>query len=99
MQRKVIDLKTIEGRNKFYQSKEWRALRAYKLTLNPFCEVCAELVPAVDVHHKIDIKVEPTRCMDINNLQSLCKSCHSTITSTVKRTYEIVNKKWNFDLN
>jgi 5-methylcytosine-specific restriction endonuclease McrA len=99
--RKPIDLKTREGRNKFYQTTEWRLLRRVKLVNNPWCEECLkngvhEL--ADEVHHIIDIEKDPTNCLSYDNLLSLCKSCHSTYTFNehkYQKEFEVVNKKWN----
>lgn len=102
---KYIDLTTVEGRQKFYQSKEWRAIRLVVLTNNPYCEECLKKdlkVIAVDVDHIIDIKDEPTRFMDLTNLQGLCKSCHSTKTMksnmfyTVNVKFTSNQKKWGY---
>lgn len=101
MSRKPIDLSTYYGRNRFYQSPEWRLLRRIKLTRDPYCEEC--LISGVntlaeDVHHIVDIKENPTKCLAYDNLQSLCKSCHSIITSgehSRARVFEVVNKKWD----
>jgi len=67
--------------DKFYQSKAWRNLRAYKLSLNPLCENenCKNV--ATEVHHIKERKDFPELQLEINNLQSLCKPCHSTHTA------------------
>ena len=78
-----LDMGKYEDRQKFYQSKEWRALRKYKIELNPLCEICiplGKLTEATQVHHKMALERFPTLGLDINNLQSLCHSCHSRIT-------------------
>lgn len=99
--RKPIDLKTREGRNKFYQTTEWKLLRRIKLTHNPYCEECLKSGVnefATEVHHIVDIAQDPTKCLAYDNLQSLCKSCHSIITSgehSRARVFEVVNKKWD----
>lgn len=106
MKRKQIDLKTPEGRKKFYKSPEWQVLRRVKLTNNPWCEKCLKEdhlnILAEDVHHIIDIKDDPTKAIEYNNLMSLCKSCHSAITYNDNRVsfskpkvFEVVNRKWN----
>lgn len=101
--RKPIDLKTREGRNKFYQTTEWKLLRRIKLTHNPYCEECLKSGVnefATEVHHIVDIAQDPTKCLSYDNLRSLCRQCHSTITASrviYKKETEIVNKKWKID--
>lgn len=61
----------------------WRKLRWIKLKRNPLCELClikGEIVQAQDVHHMLSVDNYPELRLDIDNLQSLCKQCHSTIT-------------------
>ena len=87
----IIDLTSREGRQKFYQSKYWRKLRDYKIAMNPLCEECLKkdiLTPATEVHHIKDIADLPTmeNALNYDGLMSLCKSCHSTITTKKKRT-------------
>jgi 5-methylcytosine-specific restriction protein A len=87
----IIDLRTREGRQAFYRSKEWRTLRALKLANNPLCEECLKkerLTPAKDVHHIVDIDDRPTieNALNYDNLISLCKPCHSTITGQKDKT-------------
>ena len=67
--------------DKFYTSKEWRKLRNYKLSLNPFCQRCKFEI-ATEVHHIKDRKDFPLLELDIKNLESLCKPCHSTHTAS-----------------
>jgi len=107
--RTPIELTTIKGRKKFYLSPEWRLLRRIKLVENPLCEECKQndlLTIAVDVHHIVEVADNPLLALKIDNLASLCKSCHSKITAGghianahKSGTFEVVNKKWNFDLN
>lgn len=68
-----------------YNTRRWRDLRLYKLSLNPLCEVCEQnhkLKLATQVHHKKEIStgvtIEDKRRLgfDINNLQALCTKCH-----------------------
>jgi len=90
----IKDLTTSEGRQSFYQSPEWRALRILKLNVNPFCEKCMEedkLIPATEVHHRIDIQKRIDLCLEFKNLQSLCKKCHSSIT--FRETHKKVKEK------
>lgn len=55
---------------------EWRKTRAIKLRLDPLCEECGK--PAVDVDHKVAKRRGGSDALD--NLRSLCKSCHSVKT-------------------
>ncbi len=68
----------------FYQSANWRRLRANFLRLHPLCRVCArkeQTVPAKVVDHIVPIKDGGGR-FDTANLQSLCVSCHNRKTAS-----------------
>jgi len=71
------------AKDSFYACSSWRKLRAYKLSINPFCERCNAL--AVEVHHIKDRLKYPALSLNIVNLESLCKSCHSTHTNKDKK--------------
>ena len=65
--------------SRFYSSDRWRKLRKAKLSRNPLCEECTRQgkhTPATMVDH-----IQPIRfggaALDMENLQSLCWSCHS----------------------
>ena len=61
--------------------REWRRIRNWYISLNPMCERCAaagRITPAREVHHIIPLSEGGTH--DVENLMSLCKSCHSGIT-------------------
>ena len=67
--------------NKNY-GKEWRQIRHSYITANPLCEECKKdgrLTPAKEVHHIKPLADGGTH--DDNNLLSLCKQCHSSITA------------------
>lgn len=75
--------KAQEGRQhantKFYQSNEWRKLRALKLNEQPLCEECLrneKLVKAQMVDHITPIN-KGGAPLDIDNLQCLCNRCHA----------------------
>ena len=102
---KYIDITTVEGRQQFYKTPQWRAIRLLVLATNPYCVECLKLglkTLATDVDHIIDIKDEPTRFMDLNNLQGLCKPCHSAKTMksqmffTVNAKFTSSHKKWGY---
>ncbi len=88
----------------FYASPPWGRMRLYKLSLNPLCEQCQKnglIVAAAEVHHIIEISEDPDLALDINNLESLCKRCHSQESykhikdaKKPKQTAGIVNLKF-----
>ena len=72
---------------KFYQSLQWRKLRQYHITRNPLCTQCTKsglTVVADVVDHIIEIRDDPTKRLDSENLQSLCHSCHNNKTVAVR---------------
>ena len=63
----------------FYQSAQWRAVRAAFLRQHPLCCACEQrgrVVPAVVADHVVPIKQGGAR-FDPRNLQSLCVSDHN----------------------
>ena len=60
----------------FYSSSKWRKVRRRQLAMHPLCK-CKE--PATDVDH-IKPRSEGGADLEYENLQSLCKSCHSKKT-------------------
>ena len=63
----------------FYSSRPWRTLRAAKLSRTPLCEECmrqGKETPATMVDHITPIR-QGGHALDMENLQSLCWSCHS----------------------
>ena len=69
----------------FYNSKRWRALRNYFIQKNPICAQCkrdgiikgAQCVDHIKAISQFGMGV----ATDINNLQSLCNSCHAKKSS------------------
>ena len=71
--------------NKIY-GRRWRTIRNLYIARHPLCELCeaaGRLIPATEVHHKIPIDDGGTHADD--NLQALCKSCHSRLTLRASR--------------
>jgi 5-methylcytosine-specific restriction protein A len=66
--------------HEFYKTKDWRLLRRQKLMGSPLCEYC-RLAKAEHVDHKKPHKGNPDLFFDYDNLQSLCRSCHSMKTA------------------
>lgn len=76
----VKEKQEANGRALSLNSSAWKRLRAYQLSLFPLCEHCARIgitKPATDVDH---IDNNPSN-NQMENLQSLCKSCHSRKTN------------------
>jgi 5-methylcytosine-specific restriction enzyme A len=73
-----------EGKQ-FLNSSAWQRLRALKIQETPWCELCAltspQPVPATDVDHIRPRHSHPRLKLEMSNLQSLCKSCHSKKTA------------------
>lgn len=71
----------------FYRSSAWRALRAQKLKISPYCECddcVGKKVIADMVHHVLEIS-EGGAPLDINNLQSLRNHpCHDKTRAKYK---------------
>jgi 5-methylcytosine-specific restriction endonuclease McrA len=72
---------TRNERQDFYKLPIWKKTSKTKLYYSPYCENpgCDEY--ATEVHHIVDIAIAPHKALDMSNLQSLCKKCHSTITA------------------
>lgn len=75
-------------RREIYKTSRWKKLRIAKLIQNPLCEICFKnniITSAEDVHHILSFVTisDPLKrkeiAFDINNLQSLCKVCHTKI--------------------
>lgn len=63
-----------------YNTARWQRLRKAVLASSPLCAYCAELgytTPAIDVDHIAPVDTMPGQAFDPDNLQPLCKECHS----------------------
>ena len=65
-----------------YSDRRWRGthgLRAQVLQAHPVCQICGRLATTVDhiIPHRGDVRL----AFDVNNLRSMCTSCHSRITA------------------
>ena len=64
---------------------KWQVLRAWWLRHNPLCVMCKArgvVTEATEIDHIIPHKGDKTLFWARDNLQALCKKCHSTKTST-----------------
>ena len=69
--------------DKFYHSREWRRVRGLKLSRDPLCVMCGR--PAKIVDHIKEISDGGCKlCLD--NLQSMCVSCHNSKTADERST-------------
>lgn len=86
---------------KIYNSKTWKQLRNSYFAENPLCQRCLEkgiVKPADDIHHIKPFLSGKTYeeklqlAYDYNNLQSLCKQCHSDIHKELNELKRQTNK-------
>jgi 5-methylcytosine-specific restriction protein A len=64
----------------FYNQSAWRKLSALYRAMHPLCARCqanGRLTPSQHVHHISAVKDDPERSHDWDNLEALCRSCHS----------------------
>lgn len=62
----------------FYNSPAWKLLSRTVLQRDQYkCQICGEI--ATEVHHCIPIKKDWSKRFDINNLMSVCTSCHNKL--------------------
>lgn len=70
-------------RRKLYDTSRWRKLRNLKINSDPLCEECLRndrITGAEEIDHIQPHKGNSDLFFDYKNLQSLCKSCHSSKT-------------------
>ena len=66
--------------NRLRSSSRWKKVRALKLARDPLCEDCKDhglAVPAVQVHHLKGVARHPELAFVMENLLSLCTTCHA----------------------
>ena len=69
-----------DSADQFYGTTRWRKLRAVFRAANPLCAECAKAgrtVAGLEVHHLKPRRQFPELAYDLNNLEHLCKPCHS----------------------
>lgn len=76
--------KRVSDNADLYKSAAWSRLRGRQLRAQPLCAECrkqGKMTIATEVDHIIPHKGDKTLFFDANNLQSMCKSCHSQKTA------------------
>lgn len=81
----MVDVSTRESRRRFYQSVRWRRLRQEALERDHFeCQWCKEegrvtssLDDILEVDHIKELEHYPEYAMELDNLRTLCKTCHN----------------------
>ena len=81
------DLVSYEKAKKFYASTEWRRVRYGVLTRdNATCQCCGATRGdgvALNVDHIVPLRVDWSKRLDVNNLQTLCSPCnHGKLNTT-----------------
>lgn len=74
-----------DTRSEWYNTQAWARARVAFLRAHPLCEQCkrdGRLTPSTDVDHIVPHRGDVTLFNDVNNLQALCRSCHSRKTAT-----------------
>ena len=71
------------SRDKAYNTARWAKVRHNQMTKSPLCQRCLSFgltTLATDSDHVLPHRGDPKLMWDANNLQSLCRSCHSVKT-------------------
>lgn len=74
---------------KWYKTAAWLRLRKKQLGREPLCRFCKSkgiITEANTVDHRMPHKGDMDKFFDIMNLQSLCKSCHSSTKQRLEKS-------------
>jgi 5-methylcytosine-specific restriction protein A len=66
---------------------DWVKFRRVYLTRHPLCVRCqsdGRVTPATEIHHRRELREYPELRFEEENLEALCKSCHSRETNRKK---------------
>lgn len=92
---KIAKRKFTRSVSDLYATKEWKNLRDEKLNQNPFCEKC-NATTNLHVDHIWEHNNDKDLFYNINNLMTLCRSCHFAKTMKDK---ELAKFKPNENFN
>lgn len=84
-----------KSRHKFYTSSQWIKLRNIHLKSSPLCIICHSAGKIVD--HIVELS-DGGCSLCVDNLQTLCRSCHNVKTFKAKRAREVTPKN-NIKIN
>lgn len=62
------------------RSPRWAVIRLEVLRRDDFKCVCCGARGRLEVDHKIPVRLAPDRAFELDNLQALCRPCHSQKT-------------------
>jgi 5-methylcytosine-specific restriction endonuclease McrA len=74
---------------KWYKTSAWQKLRRRQLKLNPLCKFCDRkkiLTIATVADHIQPHRGNMEKFFDIDNLQSLCKTCHDSTKQRLEKS-------------
>lgn len=101
---KISKRKLTRSETDLYQTKEWKNLREQKLNLNPFCEKC-NATANLHIDHIWEHQNNKDLFFEINNLMTLCRTCHFAKTMKDKELSKfptnenfnifLMKKNWN----
>lgn len=78
------------SKNESSRSPKWPWFRTKWVEKNPFCCGCGTL-NNIQVHHIVPFNVDKSKELDINNVMSLCKTCHFVFGHLNNYNYYNVN--------
>lgn len=73
--------------SKFYKSANWKKTRDIKITRDPLCESClrnGHVKQAEIIHHLKEVRDDWSKRFEIDNLESVCRSCHNQLHGSKK---------------
>ena len=77
---------------RFYSSARWQKVRNIYIRNNPLCESCRKqerITAATLVDHIIPVQADYSQRLAMDNLQSLCRSCHAKKTNRDKEHHNL----------
>jgi 5-methylcytosine-specific restriction endonuclease McrA len=73
--------------NNFYSSTAWRTARTKARARDGCCTKCGT-TDYLTVHHITPVNEAPHLALDLDNLQTLCRSCHGRASNNTRRVRE-----------